>query len=101
MLMQRPRRQCEDIALAPIETLSVDDREAGATYHVVHGAASMAMRPGVLAGSQLLNHTGHRRQYGAAGLRMSVFEQNAILSAAIMLAQSVQCFRRLCPGVEE
>ena len=77
-------RQRKDIALAPIETLSVDDRAAGAIHHVVNRAAGMAMRLGVFPRPQQLNHARHRRQYRPTGLRMPIFEQHSVVQASFM-----------------
>src|SRR5689334_9979220 len=99
MLMQCPWRQRKDIALAPIETLSVDDTETGTTDHMVNRAAGMAMRLGVFTGPQQLNHARHRRQHWPAGLRMAILQQNTVLSRPLMLSQSVQCFGGLHPRI--
>ena len=55
MLVQRPRRNRENIALAPIETLAVDDGRTFAPNDVVDRAAGMAVRLGMLAGAQELD----------------------------------------------
>ena len=101
VLVQRPGRQGDNIALAPFELLPVDDRRACAVDYIVDGAAGMAVRLGALAGPQQLNHAGHRRQHRAAGLGMTVFQQDAVESAAFMIAQRCERLRSLLPGVKQ
>ena len=87
VLVQRPGRQSDDVALAPFELLPVDDRRAVALDDIIHGAAGMAVRLGAFAGPQQLDHAGHRRQHRAAGLRMTVLQQDAVEGTALMVAQ--------------
>src|SRR4029077_18040663 len=100
MLVQRPGRESDDIALAPDETLAVDDRRSLAFHHMINRAAGMPVRFSVLAGPQQLRAAGHRWQYRSAGLRMAVFQRNAIESAALMIAQRIERFPCFIPRVQ-
>ena len=85
--MQRPGRNSDDIPFAPVKPLPIDDRRSCPMHHVVNGAAGVTVRLGLLAGSQQLDPASHRRHHGAARLRVTIFECNAIERATVIFAQ--------------
>src|SRR5207249_5252989 len=101
VLVQRPRGQREDVALAPVVRLAVDDRAALSLRDAEHGAAGDPPRAQPLAGTDELHPAAEGRQHRAAGLRMRVFERHAFIRRAIAIAQGAQGLRGLLPGIEE
>src|SRR5215469_857774 len=101
MLVERPRRESDDIALAPNETLAVDDRCALTLDDVIDRASGMPVRLGALARPQKLRAASHRRQYRAARLRVAVFQRDAVESTAFMIAQRIEGFPCFIPRIEQ
>src|SRR4030095_10323142 len=101
MLMQRPRRQSDDVSFAPDEALPVDNRRAFPSNDVVDGAAGMAVRLRTFARAQHLRPTGHRRHNRAACLRMAVFEGDAVKGASLMFAQRAEGLPGAIPRAEQ
>src|SRR6267143_6083144 len=101
VLVQRPRRKRQDVALAPVVGLAVDDGAALSLRDAEHGAAGDPPSPQPLAGTDELYPAAEGRQHRAAGLRMRVFERHAFIRRAIAIAQSAQRRRGLLPGIDE
>ena len=87
MFMRRPGRQRYDVAFAPIELFAIDDRRAFAFDDVVDRAAGVAMGFGVFVWPEHLRAARHRRHHRAAGLRVAVFQRDAVERAAVVMAQ--------------
>src|SRR6267378_754079 len=78
VLVQRPRGQREDVALAPVVRPAVDDRAALSLRDAEDGAAGNPPRPQPLAGTDELHAAAEGRQHRAAGLGVRVFERHAL-----------------------
>src|SRR3989441_984178 len=101
VLVQRPRRKREDVALAPVVGLTVDDAAALSLRDAEDGAAGDPPGPQPLSDTDELHAAADRRQHRAAGLRMRVFERDSLERAAVTIAQRVQRLHRLLPGIDE
>src|SRR5262245_20193157 len=101
MLVQRPGRQSNDVAFTPDEAFPIDDRRPFALNDMVNGAACMAMRFCRFAWAKHLRPAGHRRHHWAAGLRMAIFECNAVEGTSLVIAERSQCVPRPIPRVKQ
>src|SRR5215470_10604545 len=97
MLVQRPGRKRDDIALLPREAATVDDRLPDALDDVIDGAARLAMGLEPLTGTEHLNPAGHCREQRSTGLRMRVLEGDAVVLIAVGVAQGFERLPRLLP----
>src|SRR5690349_18553434 len=97
VLVQRPGGLRDDAAFAPFKALAVDDRLAFAFDDVINRAAGVAMCARALARTQHLNLARHRRHHGSAGLRVAIFEADAVIGTAFLIAHRLQRRARLLP----
>src|SRR6266550_609718 len=89
VLVPRPRRHDERIALGPVEALPGDDAVPATLGHVIDGACGVAVRLRVLALADELQVRAHRRQRRTTRIRIDVLEHDAVERAAGVVAKSL------------
>src|SRR5580704_17406765 len=78
VLMPRPGRDTEDVALLPVEARPADDRMTASFGHLVNEATGMAVRLGSLSRTQQLHARAHGAHHMTAGHGIDIVEPDRV-----------------------